>query len=164
VTVLLGRTSAGATADFTTSDTTAAWSFVAAASGNLKYIFSQTQVANTATAVKLGIYADSAGAPGARLGFASVDDLTTANGTGVARATLSSTVAITSGTTYWLAWSSLGDTRNFQGDSAGSYKETDTARDFPDPFGTATTSSVNAIIWGEDAAALPDLMMAPRRV
>lgn len=152
---LLGRTSAGVEPDFALSGSTACWEFVAAASGDLKYIFGQTKVTNTASAVRFGIYADNGSGtnPQALLGVASVDVLADANGTGVARATLASTVAITSGTTYWLGWFRGGDAGNFQGDSGGDYAE-DTGADFADPFVDAGHSGVNAIVWGESEDAV----------
>src|SRR5690348_15801702 len=103
--VLLGRQApVGTTADFNAAGHAAAWTFVASASGQLKIIFSQTKVSNpTATGIELGIYSNVAGVPSARLGFAAVDDLTAARGTGVFQATLVTPVSIVSGTTYWLA-------------------------------------------------------------
>jgi hypothetical protein len=155
MTVLLGRTSGGTSADFSAGGNTAVWKFVAVASGNLLTLYAQTKVANTATSGKLGIYAHDAvnnrPVNAAPLGSAAV---TTANfnGTAVHSATLGSPVAITSGTTYWLGWYSAGaDSRNFQGDSSGEYYEA--SGDFPaaTPANWTGPSSVNAIIWGEDA-------------
>lgn len=150
--VLLGRTSAGTTADFSGSGHTAAWPFVASASGTLARIFAQTKVVNTGSGHRLGIYSHDAGLnrPGSLLGVASVDT-GTPTGTGVFSAAISPGVSIVSGTTYWLGWYQTGDPFNFQGDSSGSYRETNAAADFPNPFGSESTSTVNAIIWGEDA-------------
>lgn len=151
--VLLGRQSAGTTTDFNAIGHTAAWTFVASASGQLKYIYSQTKVANaTLTGAELGIYADSSGLPGARLGFAAVDDLTAARGTGVFRATLATPVSIVVGTTYWLARYGATESFDFQGDTvAATYQETTGVVDFPDPFGASATNATTTIIWGEDA-------------
>lgn len=153
--VLLGRTSAGTTADFTASGGTAAWDFVASASGDLTTIFAQTKVANAgATGVRLGIYSNGAGVPatGGLLGVASATSFT---GTGVFSATLGTPVAIVSGTTYWLAWFAASENFDFQGDSSGNYKEFGAA-DFPNTsWGGATTGSTNAIIWGESTGANP---------
>jgi len=150
--VLLGRTTASTTADFASSDTTAAWDFTAVASGTLTVIFAQSKVANTGSSYKLGIYADSGSAPAARLGVGTVT-IGTPTGTGVFGAIISPGVAIVSGTKYWLAIRSAGDAYNFQGDSGGNYFETNpTSQDFPNPYGvTAGPSVVNAIIWGEDS-------------
>lgn len=152
MTVLLGRTTAGTTGDFNAAGHTAAWKFVAAASGQLKYIFSQTKVSNpTGTGVKLGVYADSAGVPGTRLGFALVDDLTAARGTGVFRATLATPVSIVSGTTYHLSRYMATEQCEFQGDaSAATYQETTAATDTLDPMGAVAAGGVTSIIWGED--------------
>lgn len=150
--VLLGRQSAGTNGDFSAAGHTACWRFVASATGDLKYIFGQTKEANaTATGVRLGIYTDDGGAdPAVLLGVAAVDVLADARGTGVFRATLASTVAIASGTPYWLGWFAATEAFNFQGDTSGTYYEI--IADFPDPFGLGIgPSTTNAIIWGEDA-------------
>lgn len=168
MTDLLGRRSAGATSDFSSSGRTAAWNFVANASGNLVYIYAQTKVANPSSAGwRLGIYADSAGSPGALLGVASVT-IGDPTGTGVFGAQLANPIAIVSGTTYWLAWyaTDASDTHiDFQGDSAGSYIESGILVDFSDPFNIGSTSAVNAIIWGEDVAisgVIPNSLRFPR--
>lgn len=157
MTVLLGRQAAGTSADFTTGGWTSAWKFVAATSGDLKYIKAQAKVANTATSARMGIYAHDAAnnrpVNAAPLGVASVDSLAAFNGTGVAIATLAATVPIVAGTTYWLCWfaSSNDSQHNFQGDAGGEYYEA--FGDFPAaiPVNWQGPSPVNAIIWGEDA-------------
>lgn len=152
MTVLLGRTTAGTTADFEPAGTTVCWPFVAAASGDLAVIFAQTKVNNaTATGIRLGIYTDSAGSPSALLAVASVDSLATARTTAVFQATLGATVAITSGVTYHLGWFAATEQFDFQGNSSGAYKA-DSGADFVNPFVTATTGTTDAIIWGEDVA------------
>lgn len=153
--VLLGRTSAGSVADFASAGRTAAWPFVAAASGELTYIYAQTKVANTATGHRLGIYANSGGAPGARLGVASVT-IGAPNGTGVFGAQLASPVTIVSGTTYHLASYAVGDNFDYQGttNTGAANRETGVLADFPDPFGSFTGPfDVEIIIWGEDAVS-----------
>lgn len=152
---LLGRTSAGADTDFSGAGNTACWPFTTVTPGELKYIFAQTKVTNTAGAVRFGIYDDNAidGVPNALLGVASVDVLADANGTGVARATLASTVTIEASTVYWLGWFASTDNRNFQGTGGGSYEE-DAGANFADPFVTSGTSTVDAIIWGESEDAV----------
>lgn len=153
--VLLGRTTAGTTADFSAGGNTAAWKFVAVASGDLATIFAEAKVANTATSGRLGIYSHDSGtdrpANASPLGVATVT-LANFNGSAVCSATLGATVAVTSGTTYWLAWFSGGaDNHNFQGDSSGSYFEA--TGDFPAVPAASWSgpSTVNAIIWGESA-------------
>jgi hypothetical protein len=153
--VLLGRTSAGTTADFFGGGVgghTAAWKFTAIASGNVAVLKAQPKVANpTATLVKLGIYSDngSGTAPNAQLAVAAADSPTAAQGVGPFSATLGAPVAVTSGTVYWLAWYGETEDLDFQGDSGGSYLEYNGSP--PSTWGTSTSSSVNAIIWGEDA-------------
>jgi hypothetical protein len=138
--------------------TTAAWDFVALSTGQLVIIKAQTKVANpTATAIRLGIYANSASAPAGLLGVASVDNLTVAQGTDVFQATLGTSVSIVSGTTYWLGMHASTENFDFQGDAGGNYKETTTPQDFPDPFGAFGTSTVNAIIWGEDIPSISNI-------
>src|SRR3954462_11928488 len=126
MTVLLGRQSAGTTSDFIGAGDTAAWKFVADVSGDLSVIKCQSQLANgTITAVDLGIYADSAGLPGARLASKVVDGGdASAQGAGVFQATLSSTVPIVSGTTYWLGIHISTANFTFHGDtSTNTYRE-----------------------------------------
>jgi hypothetical protein len=166
MTTLLGRTTAGTTTDFNAAGNTAIWRFVAVASGVLAFIKAQTKVANTATAIRFGIYSDSAGVANTLLDVASVDVLATGNSTGVAQATMLGGVSIVSGTAYWLGWIGVGDARNFQGDAAGSYQETLTATNFPTPWPSSGAGSVNAILWGEDSGAgtpagTPDIIMSP---
>lgn len=156
--VLLGRQSAGATGDFSAPSNTAAWNFTAVASGQLVNIFAQTKSANAASSGwRLGIYANSAGLPAARLGVASVT-VGSPTGTGVFGAVISPSVTIVQGTVYWLAWyaTDVDGQITFVGDSGGSYFEV--ASDFPNPFGSAAgPSAVNAILWGEslDTAPVP---------
>lgn len=157
--VLLGRTSAGSgTSDFIANGDTAVWSFVASASGQLKYIFVQTQNANaTVTAIDAGIYDDVAGTPTNRLGFALADSLAAARGAGVWRVTLATPVTIVSGTTYWLGIH--GGTANFtfKGDAvAATYRETTGVSDFPNPLGATSNGGTTIIIWGEDSGAFVD--------
>lgn len=151
--VLLGRTSAGTTADFSSAGNTAVWQFTAVDNGILAVIKAQTKVANTAGAVRFGIYDDSGGDPGNLLDVADVDSLAAANGTGVAEATMTGGVSIASGNVYWLGWFASADNRNFQGDSGGVYREPLVPANFPDPWPADGSSSVDAIIWGEDSGA-----------
>jgi hypothetical protein len=157
VTTLLGRTTAGTSADFNGFPSTAAWKFTALASGTLAVIKAQTKVSNpTSTAVTLSCWDDTGGGtrPGARLTLQAADVLATARGTGVFAATLATTVAIVSGTVYWLAWASSTEQWNFQGDASGTYVE-NPANPVATPWPSAGNSggTVNAILWGEDSGA-----------
>jgi hypothetical protein len=149
--VLLGRQSAGVSADFNGSGHTALWKFVAAASGRLAKIFAQTKVANPTGVVTLGIYADSAGVAAALLGKATAAGAT---GTGVFSADVSaSAVDIVAGTSYWLGWRNSAENFDFQGDASGVYDESTGTADFPTPWTAGSAGAVNAILWGEDAGS-----------
>lgn len=151
MTVLLGRTSAAGTSDFNSAGQTSVWPFVAVASGELAVIKARSETVNTASAIRLGVYADDAvnARAGALLAVASVDDLAVANGTGTYQATLAATVAIVLGTKYWLGRSQATDNHNFVGVAGTGYLEK--AGDFPDPYGSGGVSTaVDGIIWGED--------------
>src|SRR3954447_27077172 len=121
MTVLLGRTSAGTTADFGTANRTDAWKFTAVASGQLARIWAQTKVANPTGVVKLGIYDDDAAnaRPGNLLAVAVASGAT---GTTPFFADITP-VTIVAGTVYWLAWVNSLENFDFQGDAAGSYLE-----------------------------------------
>ena len=154
--VLLGRQSAGTTADSQLTGFTAVWRFQASASGELAVIFAQTKLANSGvTGVTLGIYSDSAGEPNTLLANHAVDSLAAAQGTGTFQATLSSTVTINSGTFYWLGWRAVGETWDWQGDSSGAYKEAGVDWQTPWPTVGDSDGIVNAIIWGEDSGGIP---------
>lgn len=152
MTVLLGRQTAGASADFNVNP--AAWKFTAAASGTLATLKAQTQVANAeATSLEIGIYDDTGGGsrPGAKLASGSTS--TGVTSTGVISVDVSaSAVSITAGTVYWLAWH--GSTHwDFKGDSGGSYVELTTSQSLPATWPVSNGSgTVNAILWGESAA------------
>lgn len=152
-TVLLGRTTAGTTADFTAVNDPSAWKFVAVASGTLVTINIQKKVGNgSMTSIQLAVYDDTAGGtrPGALLGNGSTSTGVTGTGT-ITVSGLS--VAITNGVTYWLAWRGIGSRMDFQGTSAGAYVENVGAGAFANPWTVAGNSSgtINAILWGEDA-------------
>lgn len=159
--VLLGRTSASTSTDFTTANRTAVWKFTAVLTGSLVVIKAQTKVANaTAGGIRLGIYDDTAGVPINLLAVANVDSLAAAQGTGVFQATLVTPVSIVSGTVYWLGWFvDATETMDFQGDTSGSYNESPAATNFVNPWTTGGGGGViNAIVWGEsaDASTNPD--------
>jgi len=155
VTVLLGRTSAGTTADFDAAGFPAAWKVTAAATGTLTSIYGWTKVANAGlTSIELGIYADDAGGtrPGTRLGNATTTNVEIKDGGAFAVTGLS--VSITSGTVYWLAWRGVGEQFDWQGDASGAYVENAVSAALANPWPSANNNagSVNNIIWGTDTA------------
>lgn len=148
--LLVGQQTAGTTADFVAASATSVWKFTASASGTLTRVYCRLQAQNPALSVfKLGIYADSAGSPGARLGHAAVDEGDYRFG-GLIAATISPGVTIVSGTQYWLALRGVGEQVDFAGSSvASSYSENAGSVDFPDPFGGGNLGGIQIIIWGE---------------
>jgi hypothetical protein len=162
--VLLGRQSAGTSADFNAASNPSGWKFTASASAPLAFIFAQTKVANAGiTSVELRCYDDSAGGarPGALIGSGSTSVGVT--GTGIFSASISQLPSITSGTVYWLAWRGLGEQFDFQGSTAGSYVENVNGV-WADPWQSTGNNSgtIDAILWGEDAgtpAPVPDMYM-----
>lgn len=171
--VLLGRTTAGTTADFLTGGDSGAWRFLAAASGNVATLWFQSKVSNASpatTSVEIGIYTDSATKPNTKLGSATNSVAAQVQGTAAFSVTLGTPVAVVSGTAYWLAIApgpaSVGF--DFQGDaSAGTGGwSIDTPAS---PLPATWTENVNnagpgAIIWGEDAAVAAVRPRAARRV
>lgn len=123
--VLIGAKAEGETADFIASGTGAGWHFVAAQSGSIKRIWTQTKVANpTLTAMQMGVYSDAAGVPGTRLAFANVDSLAAAQGAMPFCATLATPLAVTAGTTYHLCVAPTGEQYDWMGTAAaGAYSE-----------------------------------------
>lgn len=148
--VLLGTQSSGTTTDFFGAGGTGGWSFVAAASGNVVDIYCQLGVANpTATAMSLGIYSDSAGAPSTLLGSATVSDLRLARDTGLFKATLASPVAVVSGTTYWLAVSGSTEQMDLHG-SGNAGKEA--TSNMPSTWGALGNMAARPILYATDGA------------
>jgi len=111
----------------------------AVASGTAQTMSMFVRVSASGMFVKLGIWADSAGAPGALLGL--TDQLTGLGAEATLTANLAATVAITSGTYYWLGFVASGATFNttLVADAPAGYRGrnltagTTTA---PDPFGS----------------------------
>ena len=155
MTVLVGSTSEGTGTDFASSDHTAAWGFVATASGLAKKLWINPKVDNVGESIKVGIYANDVGdVPGARLGVAG--PFTIPAGTGPYAFDISSLgISIVSGTRYHLAIRDAGANYNFQGTAAAAaYYERNA--DFIDPFNTGAPGGFRVAIWVEDVlAALP---------
>lgn len=153
-TVLLGRTTAGTSADFNVSNHTTAWKFTAVASGVLATIFAQTKVTNTMTGLTLGIYSDNGSGtkPNSRLASAAV--ASGFNGTGVFSADVSAAaLSIVSGTVYWLSWgppAGNSDNVDFQGSTSGLYEESNASAQTPAAWPASSSGSIDAILWGED--------------
>lgn len=167
MTLLIGQKTAATNSDNLGTDRTTAWKFPALASGEVAAIYGQTKVTNAdVSAVWAGIYADNgADYPGALLGFAAVESLAAAQGTGVWRAILPARVAIVLGTQYWLSVRATGQW-DFQGDSAASaYREDNGATNHPDPYPAGQPAfNTRAILWGEDGESLsPRPPMEPTR-
>jgi hypothetical protein len=125
--------------------------WTATASGNLNQVRVKCGAAGT---VKVALYADSAGAPGALLG---------ANNTGQAvvlgwnTINLSSPVTVTSGTAYWLAVNSdVACTNYVAGSGTMVYKAVSYSGSFPDPAGSGFTPGAYYSIsqgWGTPPSA-----------
>jgi len=109
--------------------------WTATASGNLNQIKVKCGAAGN---VKVAIYADSGGAPGALLaannaGQAVVSGWNTIN--------LPSSAPVTSGTVYWLALNSNAACTNYvTGSGTGMYKTLSYSSSFPNPAGSGFTS------------------------
>jgi hypothetical protein len=149
MTVLIGQTSAGTTADFFGNGHTAAWRFQCGTAGDLRTLWAQLKLANAPmSAMSLGIYSDGAGGtvPGNLLASAAVDDLNAARGTGLFSATLSSPLTLTQGTFYWLAIGATNDQIDLQGTS-GSGRESLSL--FPSPWSDGGAMVVVPVIYGD---------------
>ena len=136
----LGKTSDGASSSASSADKTAVSSVTAAASGTLTAGHARAWLSATGSAVtKCVVYADSSGAPGARL--ASSNPVTiTQTAEAVVDYTFSGADAITltSGTVYWvgLAWQDPGTpSLNISRDATASGRQ-EVAAYAPTPFGT----------------------------
>jgi len=81
-------------------------------SGTLESLTMVVRNSSVSMSLKLAIWADSAGAPGALLGQTDVVSGTAAVGTFEVTADLLATVALTSGTDYWLGFLAYGATFN----------------------------------------------------
>ena len=114
--LLVGVTSVEGTADSNPAGSAQGWSFTAASSGTASTISFYADWGNAASAIKLGLYSDASGAPGALLARATVSS---PKSSGWNTATLSSSPSVTSGTKYWLVALGTGGTLNFRDGGAG---------------------------------------------
>lgn len=94
------NSTSGTAADTSDAGTIDSYQFTASASGTADVLQVFLGAASVATTLQIGLYSDSAGKPGALLGFAT---LTGAQASAWNAVTLPTGVAITSGTKYWIA-------------------------------------------------------------
>ncbi|HEX2551021.1 MAG TPA: heparin lyase I family protein [Nocardioidaceae bacterium] len=135
-----GKQTSGASSSASSADKTAVSSATASASGTLTAGHARVSLSGSGSATtKCVLYANSGGAPGARL--ATSDPVTITN-TSVATIDYvfsgAAQVAVTSGTTYWvgLAWQDPGSVSvNIFRDATASGRQ-EAAAYAPDPFGT----------------------------
>ena len=149
---LVGQTTATGGADFFGAGDLAASKYVASNSGTAATMSILLRAASSFTSMALAIYADNgSNAPGALLGQTSAITDTTA---GVKTASLTAGVAITSGTTYWLACLALGGNLDFNDVPGGLYQGRSSASSFTDPFGTIAWNDLsNGVPIQADSAA-----------
>lgn len=110
--------------------------YVAAASGTITQVFIYCRGnTGTATPLLLGMYADSAGTPGALLGLS--NSLTIPNGqaAGWIECDMTAAVAIVSGTTYWVAMSDNGGSATFAYGTSGGVGSGRGGFGLPNPYG-----------------------------
>lgn len=152
----LGKTSNGASSSASSADKTAVSSATASASGTLTAGHARAWLSATGSAVtKCVVYADSGGAPGARL--ATSDPVTITN---TAEQQIDYTfsgadaIAIASGTTYWvgLAWQDPGaPSLNISRDATASARQEASAY-APTPFGTPTALTGPVAVYVETSS------------
>ena len=140
---VLGRNVGGADTTLSSADKMAASSFIAPAAGTLTSgHFRAWLSASGSTLSKMVVYADSGGAPGARLAIS--DEITiTATAEGVRDYVFSGAnqISVVAGTTYWVgaAWDDPGTpslTYSRDGQSGKRVESTATYGTPPNPFGT----------------------------
>lgn len=163
--ILVGTTTAGGSADFFGDGEAALSRFQCSSSGTVDTL-SFNQTISGFTQLRLAIYADSAGVPGALLGTSA---FTTDQTAGIKSLALTPTVAVTSGTFYWLGIMGTNGSPNYTA-AAGSGERHKSvgagATAFPDPWGGADSTGSNTLpVAGEGTAAgaseIPILVMAP---
>ena len=151
-TTQLGKITDGASSSASSADKTAVSLVTAAADGTLTGGAARAWLSGSGSATtKLVVYADSAGAPGARLATSDPETITQTTEAEVAY-TFSGAgqIAITSGTDYWigLAWQDPGSVSlNISRDATASGRQ-EVANYAPDPFGTpsALTGPIDVYI------------------
>lgn len=137
---LVGSLATAGGADFFNAGDCAASPYVCATTGTVDTMSMVITASGYAT-LRLGIWADSAGAPAALLGQ-TVTTTTTAAGT--LNLAMVSNLAVTSGITYWLGALGLGGAGILHcKDGLGSYKGNSGNAALPNPFGTVTFSDAS---------------------
>jgi len=119
MTLLIGQTTSGTTADFVGSGEGVAYKFTAAATGSAVTIRLQTKVANPEeTQIEIGIYNDGGTRPSTKITSATI-----ANPTGTGEVSVALTASIVNGTAYWLAYTHTNAaTFDWQGNASGGYR------------------------------------------
>lgn len=151
----LGKTTAGSTQSASSTVKAAVSKFTASASGTIKTGHAHAWLdAAGSVATKLIVYANNAGAPGAKLCESDVKTLT--NTTDVVQDYTFSggnQAAVTSGTDYWvgLAWNDPGtQSLNLGRDGTASGRQEVTGFSWPtlpDPYGTPTAQTGPVAVW-----------------
>jgi hypothetical protein len=114
--ILIGGTALGSNgSDFEAAGVVVATKRVAIASGTVDQIQVRTDAstASTMTSLVAAVFADSAGTPGSRIGSQSATLTTGLTATGAWLVLTGLSVAVTNGTTYWLAFLPLGGSFRF---------------------------------------------------
>jgi hypothetical protein len=153
--IMAGTNARGTVTDFIGAGHTAAVKFTANFTGTITRLWMRTKVANaTATPIQLGVYADNAGTPGTLLVSQAVDDLAQARTANAFSATLTTPLAITAGTTYWLAVGAGFEQWDWQGTTVtGAYHES--TSQMPSSWtGDAGAFNVQPEIWAEGSVPL----------
>jgi hypothetical protein len=150
--ILVGTTTGGGSADFFGDGEAALSRFQCATSGTVDTL-SFTQTASGFTQLRLAIYADSAGVPGALLGTSA---LTTDQTAGTKSLALTPSVAVTLGTFYWLGIMGTNGSPQYTAASGTGERHKTVgagATAFPNPWGGADTTGSNTLpIAGEGTA------------
>ncbi len=119
--VLVGNNTVLTTADFENAGVAAAFSYVATTSGSATVLRLFVDTSTTSTSLRFGLYANGASGPGSLLASCSVTAVTK----NAWNACTVPAVAVTAGTTYWLAVLSPSGNGNIswrQNSSTGSYR------------------------------------------
>jgi hypothetical protein len=144
----LGKTSAGATTTTSSGNKTVVSAFTADTTGDVDTGYVRVRVDTGTATVRVVIYADSSGSPGALL--AETDPITVTNTTSSfqsAAFTGANIITLNNGTTYHIgaAWADPGtNSVIYDRDSTASLRNEQTS-DRPDPFGAPSLNSSGPI-------------------
>jgi hypothetical protein len=134
-------TGSGSTSYTPTANSVRANSIVASQDGTIISLGINIRTAYASGTVMMAIYDDDSGSPGNLLGYTAA---TATTSTGWLEMDLNNPVDVTSGTTYWIAFAASTATtlRFYYGSGTNTLKYvTQTYGSFPDPFGSASTTS-----------------------